>query len=199
MSDNFIRALQGDWQSQDHGAAGVLQSLRRNRWTPHLVLAAELLACVAALGVGLWFAWVALHDVQLKLLYALSAGILLLSAPGLAVAGIRARRASLAWADETPESLLEVGMRRAESTLRAIRVGRWHLAIIAVFVITLWVVEALGFLRAYDFLALYTAVCGVVSGVAWVWMVRSEKRARSEHHACARMLATLQVDGGNDL
>jgi hypothetical protein len=197
MSDPFLRALQGDWQSQDHGAAEVLTRLRRNRWTPHIVLAAELLACAGALLVGLWFAWVALHGAQLKLLYALSAGVLLLSAPGLALAGIKARRASLAWADETPESLLKVGMRRAESTLRAIRVGRWHLAIIAVFVAALWVVESVGLLHAFEFLAVYTATCFLVSGVSWFWMMRAEGRARREYEACVRLLAAIQIDPEN--
>jgi hypothetical protein len=194
MSDNFIRALRGDWQAQDHGATAVLQRVRRNRWTPHVVLAAELAGCVFAVLVGLWFAWMALQDQEQKLLFALSAAVLLLTAPALAVAGFRARRASLAWADETPESLLKVAMGRADATLRAIRVGRWHLAIIAIFVTMLWVIEALGFLHAIDFLVLYTAICLGVSVVAWVWMRRGEKRARGEIAACTRMLAALQVD-----
>jgi len=195
MSDDFIRSLQGDWQSQDLGAAQVLQRLRRNRWTPHLVLGSELLVCAFAFLVGLWFAWVALHEQRHALLFALSAVVLLLSAPVLCVAAIRARRASLAWDAETPESLLQVGIRRADSTLRAIRIGRWHVAVIAVFLATLWVIEALGFLHAIEFLTLYTVTCLVASTVGWLWMLRGERRARAERAACLRLLAAMEVDG----
>jgi hypothetical protein len=85
-------------------------------------------------------------------------------------------------------------MRRAESSLRAIRIGRWHIAIIAVFVMTLWVLEALGFIHAIDFLILYTMVCLAVSVVSWLWMMWREKRAGSELSACTRLLETLQID-----
>ena len=198
MTDDFIRGLQGDWRSQQHGTAEVLHRLRRHRWTPHLVLGGELLACAFAFLVGLWFAWVALHEGPQRLLFALSATILLLSAPALGVAGIWARRASLAWDAETPESLLKVGMRRADSRLRAIRVGRWHIAVIAMFLIALWVIEASGHLHAIDFLTLYTAVCVVISAAGWFLMQRWETRARGEHAACVRLLAELKVDGVDD-
>jgi hypothetical protein len=194
MSDHFIRELQADWQSEDHDAARILRRLQRNRWTPHLVLAAEILVCVVALLIGLWFAWIAAHNEQHKLLYALSAGILLLTAPALCVAGVMARRPSLSWISETPDALLRVGMRRAESSLRAIRVGRWHLAIIAAFVLTLWVLQALGFIQAIDFLTLYTAVCLAVSVASWLWMRWREVRVRGEHAACAQLLVMLQVE-----
>ncbi|GFE82454.1 hypothetical protein GCM10011487_44540 [Steroidobacter agaridevorans] len=194
MDDDFIRSLQGDWQSQDHDAAKVLRRLHRNRWTPHIVLGAEILVCALALLVGLWFAWVAARNEQHKLLFALSAGVLLLTAPALCVAGVRARRHSLAWDAETPESLLQIGIRRAESSLRAIRIGRWHIAIVAAFVITLWVVEALGFIHSIDFLILYTTICLAVSIASWLWMMWREKHVRREHAACVRLLAMLKVE-----
>lgn len=194
MNDNFIRSLQGDWQSQDHDAARVLRRLRRNRWTPHIVLGLEILGCAFALLVGIWFAWVAAHTQEHKLLFALSAGVMLMAAPGLCIASVMARRHSLAWDAETPESLLRIGVRRAEASLQAIRIGRWHIAIIAIFVMTLWVVEALGFIHAIRFLIFYTTVCLAVSAATWLWMLWREKRARGEHAACVRLLATLQVD-----
>jgi len=39
---------------------------------------------------------------------------------------------------------LRIGIRRAEALLRVLRIERWHIAIIAAFVATLWIVEALG-------------------------------------------------------
>src|SRR5687767_831309 len=117
MNDNFLRRLQGDWQSQDHDAAKVSRRLRRSRWMPHIVLGSEIVACAVALLVGIWFAWVAVHTEEHELLFALSAGVLLIAAPGLCVASVMARRHSLAWDVETPETLLQVGMRRIESSL----------------------------------------------------------------------------------
>jgi hypothetical protein len=198
MNDDFLRGLQADWQSQDNDADKVLRRLHRNRWTPHIVLGGEILVCALAFLVGLWFAWIAMHDEQHKLLFALSAAVMLLTAPALCVAGVMARRPSLAWDVETPESLLKVGMRRAESSLRAIRIGRWHVAIIAAFVTALWIAEALGFIDAIDFLLLYTSVCLVASVASWFWMRWRENRVRSEHAACIRLLAALQVDNRID-
>jgi hypothetical protein len=198
MNDDFLRRLQADWQSRDNDADQVLRRLHRHRWTPHIVLGGEILVCALAFLVGLGFAWIAMHDEQHKLLFALSAAVLLLAAPALCVAAVMARRPSLAWDVETPESLLKVGMRRAESSLRAIRIGRWHVAIIAAFVLTLWIVEALGFIHAIDFLISYTTVCLVVSVASWLWMRWRENRVRSEHAACIRLLAALQVDNGLD-
>jgi hypothetical protein len=192
MNDNFIRNLQVDWQSQDHDAASVLRRLRRTRWMPHIVLGAEIVSSAVALLVGIWFAWVAAHTEEHKLLFALSAAVLLITAPGLCVASMIARRHSLAWHAETPETLLHVGMRRTESSLSAIRIGRWHIGIIALFVMTLWVLEAIGLIHAVGFLIVYTAVCVVVSAVAWLWMRWREKRLRSEHAALVKLLAALQ-------
>lgn len=198
MNDEFILRLQADWRSQDNDVDKVLRRLRRNRWTPHLVLGAEILVCALAFLAGLWFAWVALYDEQHRLLYVLSAAAMLVAAPALCIAGVIARRPGLAWDVETPDSLLKVGMRRAESSLRAIRIGRWHVAIILAFVLTLWAAEALRLIRAIDFLIMYTTVCLAVSVVSWLWMNWRENRVRSERGACIRLLAALQDDEGRD-
>ena len=194
MSDEFIRSLQGDWQSQDHDATRVLRRLRRTRWMPHVVLGAEIVGCAFALLVGIWFAWVAMHTDEHQLLFALSAAVMLIVAPALCIASVMVRRHSLAWDAETPESLLAVGIRRAETSLSALRIGRWHIAIIAFFVSTLWVLEAIGLIHAIRFLVLYTTVCLAVSTIGWLWMKSREKRLRSERVALARLLATLKVD-----
>lgn len=194
MNDDFIRSLKSDWQSQDIDSDKVLRRLRRNRWVPHVVLGAEILVCALTFLVGLWFAWVAARHEQHGILFTLSAGVLLLAAPALCVASVMARRPSLAWDVETPQSVLGVGMRRAQSSLRAIRIGRWHIAIIAVFVVTLWILEALNVIHAADFLILYTTVCLAMSIAGWLWMEWREKRARSELAACARLLEALHVD-----
>ena len=194
MNDDFIRSLQGDWQSRDQDAAEVLRRLRRARWMPHVVLGAEIVGCAFALLVGIWFAWVAAHTNEHRLLFALSAGIMLITAPALCAASVMVRRHSLAWDAETPESLLQIGLRRADSSLSAIRIGRWHISIIALFVTALWMLEAIGLIDAVKFLIFYTAVCLAVSGAAWLWMVSREKRLRSERAVLVRLLADFDVD-----
>ena len=194
MSDDFIRSLQDDWQSQDHDATRVVSRLRRTRWMPHIVLGAEIVGCAFALLVGIWFAWVAVHGEDHTLLFALSAAAMLIMAPALCIATVIARRHSLAWDAETPESLLTVGIRRADSSLSAIRIGRWHIAIIAFFVTTLWVLEAIGLINAVRFLIFYTAVCLTVSVAGWLWMMSREKRLRNERAVFLRLLASFKVD-----
>jgi hypothetical protein len=194
-NDDFIRDLRSDWQSQDHDVARALQRLRRNRWTPHLALALEMSACVLALFTGLWFAWMAAHNEEHGLLFALSAAVVLITAPALGLASLVARHRSLAWDAESPESLLRVGVRRAEASLRAVRIGHWHMAIVALFVAILWIAQMSGLIRAIEFLVFYTTVCVVVCGASWLWMMRRTKQLRGEHAAYLRLLAKLRVDG----
>jgi hypothetical protein len=198
MDDDFMRDLKATWQSQAHDAAAVLERLRRNRWRPHLALAAEILGCACALLVGIWFAWTAAHTQQHRLLFALSAGVMLTAVPLLTFASVIARRASLAWDDETPQTMLRMGIRRFESTLQAMRLWRWHIWIVAAFVAILWVLELLGLIQAPGFLALYTAICFAVSLAGWSWMKWREKIMRKELDACTRLLAMIQFDSTSE-
>jgi hypothetical protein len=192
MTDELIRSLKSDWQSHEYDASHVVRRLRRARWAPHLVLAMEVLGCCIALGVGVWFAWVAANQAEHKLLYTLSAAILLIAAPVIGVASALARRQGLAWDDETPESILRIGIRRADASLRAMRVGRWHIVIIAAFVVLLWTLQALKLLGALQFLIFYTLVCIVVSLGSLIWMTWRTRTLRAEREVCVRLLAELR-------
>ncbi len=158
------------------------------------MLGAEVIGCAVALLVGIWFAWVAAHNEEHTLLFTLSAAIMLLAAPALCIASVLVRRRSLAWHAETPDSLLNVGIRRVESSLSAIRIGRWHIAIIALFVVSLWILQSIGLINAMKFLVFYTAVCLAVSLTAWVWMMWREERLRRERAALDELLAALEVE-----
>lgn len=193
MNDDFIRGLQSDWQSQEDGTVEILRRLQRNRWSPHVILALQIVGCLGALLVGVWFAWSAAHNEEQRLLLALSAAVLLIAAPTLCAASVKARRDGFAWANETPEAMLQIGIRRADATLRAIRIGRWHLAVLACFVAVLWAAEALGLIQAIEFLILYTAICVIASLLVGFWMVWREKRVRGERDACIRMLDIMHV------
>lgn len=192
MTDELIRSLKSDWQAQEYDVSHVLRRLRRARWAPHLVLALEVIGCCIALGVGIWFAWVAVNHAGHKLLYTLSAAVLLIAAPVLGVATALARRPGLAWDDETPESILRIGIRRADASLQAMRVGRWHIAIIAGFVALLWALQWLRLIEAREFLVLYTSVCLVVSLGSWLWMAWRTRNLRAERDACVHLLADLR-------
>ena len=192
MTDDLIRSLKSDWQSQEYDVRHVVRRLRRARWTPHLVFVLEVLGCCLALGVGVWFAWVAAHQSEHKLLFALSAAVLLITVPVLGVATALARRPSLAWDDETPESILRIGIRRADASLRTMRLGRWHVVVVAGFVVLLWALQLLKLIDAREFLVFYAAVCLVVSLGSWIWMAWRIRIVRAERDACIRLLATLR-------
>jgi hypothetical protein len=198
MDDKFIDDLKAAWQMQDHDAAAVLDRLRRNRWRPHFALAAEMLGCVVALLAGIWFAWVAAHTDQHRLLFGLGAGVMLVTVPVLTVASLLARRASFAWDDESPQTLLRIGVRRAEAALQSLRLWRWHVWIVAAFVSILWALELSQLIQAFGFLVFYTAVCLAVSLAAWIWMRWREDRIRSERDACARLLAAIELGDSID-
>ena len=51
------------------------------------------------------------------------------------------------------------------------RVGRWHVAIIAGFVAVLWTCQLLELIDAVEFLVFYSSVCLAVSLGSWLWMV----------------------------
>jgi hypothetical protein len=198
MNDDFVRSLRDIWQLQEQDAALTLQRLRQTRWTPHIVLAAEMLGCALALLVGIWFAWVAAHAPQNRLLFGLSAAVMLVTVPALTVASALARRASLAWDDETPQMLLRIGIRRAEASLHAMRLARWHIGIVVAFVTILWVLESLALISAPGFLIFYTAVCLVASLAAWLWMMWRVKRVTRQRDACIRLLAMIEFDDSSE-
>lgn len=170
-----------------------MRRLRRHRWTPHVMLALEMLGCVAALLAGLWFAWMAVHVESNALLFGLSAAILLSVTPVLAVAIFVTRRPSLRWDEATPELLLETGVRRANASLRAILLGRIHIGVIAGFVAVLWMAEALRFIDARSFLILYSLVSLTACAVQLLWFRASARRLRDERDTCTRLLEELRV------
>lgn len=191
MSDPFLNSLREDWQSNAVSSNVTLRQLRRHRWSAHVMLAIEMVGCFAALLAGLWFAWVAMRVESNQLLFILSAAVLLLTAPALGIATFVTRRPGLQWDEATPERLLNTGIRRADASLRAIRVARVHLGVIAGFVVVLWIAEALQFIDARSFLVFYTVVCLIVGILAWFWFASRERRLRHEREACTRLLHTL--------
>ena len=195
MTDDFLEELQSSWRGQDVPLANVQARLRRQRWRPHLALGYELLGTAAVMGVGIWFALMA---VRLgSLLFAMSAGVLLLAAPALALAAWLARKDSLRWEEETPESVLVLGVRCADASLKVIRLGRVHLAVVGAFVSVLWALELGGLLDAREFLMLYTLVCAATAAFYLPWLAWRQGRVKLERALCQRLLDDLR-DGEQD-
>jgi hypothetical protein len=195
MNDDFLRQAQSDWRAQDSGAVPVLYRLRRGRWTPHALLGFDIAGCALLAGVGLWFAWIAARATHHQILLAVSAAMLLVSAPMIAVAAVLARRAALRWEDTTPEDILRIGVARADSSLKALRVVRWQIVALLGFVAVLWALEATGFLNAFGFLLFYTPVC-IVWAILWVlWTRWRQARLLRERAACVRLLAEFGRNG----
>ena len=191
MTDEFLEELQSSWRGQDVALADVLSRLRRRRWRPHLALGFELLMTAVTVGVGVWFASMAVRlD---SLLYGMSAGILLTAAPALAAAAWLARKDSLRWEEETPDAVLISGMRRADASLKVLRLGRVHLAAIAGFVVILWATELAGLISARDFLVLYTLICAATVALYLPWLAWRQKRVKQERAQCQRLLDDLRA------
>ena len=118
---------------------------------------------------------------------------MLIAAPALAAAGWLARKDSLRWEEETPESVLVSGVRRADASLKVIRLGRVHLVVIAAFVVVLWASELGGLISARDFLVFYTLVCAAVAAFYLPWFAWREKRVNRERAECQRLLDDLRA------
>jgi hypothetical protein len=195
MNDDFLRQAQADWRAQESGAEPVLHRLRRGRWTPHALVGLDIAGCTFMAGAGLWLAWIAIRAAHHEILFAVSAAVLLASAPVIAVAAVLARRAALHWEDKTPEDILRIGVARADSSLNALRLVRWQIATLVAFVAVLWSLEAIGLLNAFGFLLFYTSVC-IVSAILWIlWCRWRQARLVRERAACVRLLAEF---GGGD-
>ena len=193
MNDEFLNDLRQTWQSQEHDAVKVLQRLRRKRWAPHLAIAAQLLGCAFAIYVGVWFLWKAAYvPGPLKMLFVLSAAMMLVTVPVLCTISVRAHRSALAWHGETPEALLAIGVRRAETSLQALRLLGWHLGAIVAFLIVLWVCQVSGLIHALSFLVFYTVICILACVSGWLWMKWRVRRLHSEKDAYAVLLAEIR-------
>ena len=196
MTDEFFKELQSNWRGQDVALGDALSRLRRQRWRPHLALGLELLATAATMGVGVWFASMAI-TLQ-SVLFGMSAGILLIAAPALAVAAWLARKDSLHWEDETADSVLVSGIRRADASLKVLRLGRVHLWLIAAFVAVLWTLELGGLIGARDFLVLYTLMCAATAAFYLPWLAWRERRVKRDRAVCEHLLGELQAGDRQD-
>lgn len=188
MNDQFLERLRADWTAQETDIAGAVERIRRQRWRPWFALALEICGCAVALLTGALFAFLALEHEDQQALYLLSAGALLVLPPTFAVIHFLIRRRALPWADESPEALLRVGLRRAEISSRLNRVYGWGIAVLMAFLAVLWTAEWAGIFEARRFLIFYTCACAVASFCAWRWSRAATTKARRDREIYSQLL-----------
>lgn len=186
MTDDFLRDAQERWRGHNSDYETVRRRLRRTRWAPHALLGLEFLGAAAAFAVGLWFLATALTTRDP--LFGLSALVMLGALPALTMVSFWARRGTLRWEVETPEGVVRHGLRRAEASLQAIRVGYWGATLVAGFVLVLWLAELAGAIHARDFLILYTAVSAAICGPYLLYLGWRRRHVLRERAACLRLL-----------
>lgn len=187
--DEFLRNAQIEWRRQPIEPERLHTRLRRNRWTPHLLLGLEILGGLGGFAVGLYFFWTALTVGGL--LYALSAVVMLCAMPVSIMFSILARRGALRWEDETPEGVLCVSLARAEASLRAIRLSYLSGVVVAGFVVVLWIAQASGLIHAFDFILFYSITSAAVCVPYLVYLAWRSRRVRADRAACRRLMAEL--------
>jgi hypothetical protein len=219
MTDEFVRQLQNEWRAQPVGKAALVERLRRGRWTPHAVVWLEVLQGVVGVAFGFVFVWLAIDDARLavvfapvlelramlaeqaaayvrtlRVLFAVAGVVMFAAVPPLAWAAVRARRGSLKWEDETPESVLRVGLRRADASLRANRIGRWHVFLLLAFVAGLWALPLLGLMPVFVMVFMTVAYAFTIAPI-WLWLDMRRERLRRELETYVRLLDDYEGDG----
>jgi hypothetical protein len=192
MTDDFLDQAQADWRGHNADLSGLRLKLRRSRFLPHVMLWFELAGAAAAFLVGVWFAWTAYQTA--RPIFLLSAIVMLGSMPAFAFAGVMARQDALRWEDETPVSVLRLGLRRAEASLRALRVGWWHVGVLAAFLGVLWAAQLAGVFRELPFLMLYSAISAGFLAAYVAWLCWRRPRLLAEREACRRLLDDMDLD-----
>ena len=189
MADDFIGSLKGDWDRE--GAERAMVRLRRRRWAPHALLAADLLGAVAMAAFGLIYAAMAVR--YRDLLFALSAIAMLPVGLPLVGAGARMRWRALAWEDQTSEGVLQSTLRRLDATRRVLRLGRFASAVLFVLAVIVWA-AALGGLvhepRTILALITMTWILAGLLGLGWIrWRL---SRVAQEIAGCEALLRQFE-------
>ena len=193
MADDFIGPMKADWDRE--GAERAVVRQRRQRWTPHALLAADLLGGVVMAAFGAIYAALAMKSRDL--LFALSAIAMLAVGVPLTAVGARMRWRALSWEDETAEGVLRSSLRRLDATRRVLRLGRAACLVLFVLTLTVWAAALRGLVReAWPSLAVITAtwILAGLLGLGWVrWRLGRVARGIA---GCQALLRQFQRSTG---
>jgi hypothetical protein len=192
MTDDFIASLKTDWT---HGGEAAVLRLRRRRWIPHALLAADLLGAVTMAVSGAVYAVLAVRDRDL--LFGLSAVAMLPVGLPLIAAGVRMRWRALAWQDETSEGVLQSSLHRLQATRRVLALAGWGSAVLFALAALVWLASLAGWLREPRPMLLLIVATWVLAGalgLAWVgWRQQGVGRQIA---GCETLLRQFQDSGG---
>jgi hypothetical protein len=188
--DDFLRTVQSDWRNQPLELDQLEKRLRRHRWSPHAMLALEILGGLTGFAVGVWFFSIAVRTGAL--LFVLAAVVMLASMPAFTVFSIIARRKALRHEDDTPERVVRSGLARAEASLRAVRIGYLGAAVIAGFVAVLWLAQVAGAIHALGFVTFHTVTAATVCTPYVLYLRWRSTRILRERAACERLMSELR-------
>ncbi len=193
MSDDFIGSLKADWDRQ--GAEAVVVRLRRRRWAPHALMAADATGALVMLGIGLAYSALALRSGNL--LFAVSGVAMLPVGLPLILAGIWLRWRELAWEGETAEGVLRSTLRRLHATRQVLKLGRAAAYVLFALAAVVWLCALAGLVREPR------AVLGLITG-AWiatglgalVWIGWRLVRTAREMQGCVALLRQFEESVG---
>jgi hypothetical protein len=193
MTDDFLREARAGWLAIDADRPHDIEArMKRTRLAPLLFVIAEIAGASIAILIGVWFAVIAVETG--RLVFVLSAVVLLSTIPAFTFAIVMARRGTLRWEDETPEGVLRHGLRRARASLAAVRFGWWGIGVVALFVAILWTTQLGGWLDEMGFLLFYTATSLVTVGVYALWLRWRRPRLEAERAECERLLIEMRAE-----
>ena len=194
MADDFIGSLKADWDRQ--GAEASVVRLRRRRWTPHALLAADLLGAVAMAVFGAVYAALAVK--YRDLLFALSAIAMLPVGLPLVAAALRVRWRALAWEGETAEGVLRSSLRRLDATRRVLMLGRAASIVLFALTLAVWGAGLAGWVRepwTTLFVISSSWILAGLAGLGWIrWRLA---RVAREIAGCEALLGQFEGSAGD--
>lgn len=186
-----LGALKADWRRQDTRIDALSRELEGVRRGTRMVLALEILLTLAGILLGCFYAVAAWRDHDV--LFALSAWMLLVVVPPLAIPGLLLRHRSLDFPDRTPEGTLRYALQRLKLASRILRMQQVGNATLLAFVACVWASAALGWIpRRYPLVTLTVVwLLSVLAAELWC-------RRRLRHHAvesarCSQLLASFRI------
>jgi len=155
------------------------------------LLTVALAIAALAFGLGVWLGYIAWKRDSLT--FGVSAMLLLLDAPILALAAILARDSVLHAAARKSANLLIDDLARADSALRFIRLARAHMGVAASYAFVLWVCQSFGLISAWDFVVYSTFIIAAAVAGYLPWFARQEKRVHVYREASRRQLDEIKA------
>jgi len=190
MADNFITGLQSDWTHQAVDVNSIRRTLRRSRWTPHILLCVEVLAWLIVCAAGTGFVLTALRTKDM--IVAISGLTLVVSAPAFIVATVLARLDSLRWGQETPQGVLRHALRRIDASAQMLRIHRWNIYGVLSLDALLWIGVLVGAIEPTRFLWGVSGMWIAACALTWVWVQWRARRLSSERAQCQKLLSEYE-------